>query len=189
MKKTFLALLATLILMQFPAPAEPQDELKPVLEKARANLNNSLQDIIIKREIQTVISMLAAINSKVIGKELTLDQAKKLGADLLRDLRYGDDKEGYFFADTVEGVNVVLYGRKDVEGINRYNANIRGVYYVKEFIAKGRQGGGYTDYWFPKKDGKDPLRKRSYTLLFEPFGWVVGTGYYLEEETGPKREP
>jgi len=189
MKKTFPVLLTTLILMQFPALAEPQDELKPATKEARVNSNNSLQDIIIKSEVQTAISMLASVNSKVISKELTLDQAKKLGADLLRDLRYGDDKEGYFFADTAEGLNVVLYGRKDVEGINRYNANLHGVYYVKEFIAKGRQGGGYTDYWFPKKDGKDPLRKRSYTLLFEPFEWVVGTGYYLDEETTPKREP
>jgi methyl-accepting chemotaxis protein len=187
MKKIFPALLAAFILMQIPTLAEPQDKLKPVLEKNSANY--TVQDVIIKREVQTAISMLAAINSKVIGKELTLDQAKKLGADLLRDLRYGDDKEDYFFADTVEGVNVVLYGRKDVEGINRYDANIHDVYYVKEFIAKGRQGGGYTDYWFPKKDGKDPLRKRSYSLLFEPFGWIVSTGYYLEDEAVPKREP
>jgi len=165
------------VLWQFPVLAEPQAE-----SKAK---NYTTQDVIIKREVQTALSMLEAVYAKVVSKELTLDQAKKLGADLLRDLRYGDDKEGYFFADTLDGVNIVLYGRKDVEAINRYEANIHGVYYVKEFIKKGRQGGGYTDYWFPIKNGKEPLRKRSYTILFEPFGWVIGTGYYLENGIEP----
>jgi len=113
---------------------------------------------------------------------MTLEQAKKLGAELLRGLRYGDNNEGYFFADTTEGVNVVLYGDKKIERINRYNANINGIFYVQEIIAKGMQpAGGYADYWFPKKGGKEPLEKRAYSMLFKPFGWVVGTGYYLED--------
>lgn len=58
--------------------------------------------------------MLGALYVKSQNGEITLEQAKKLGADLLRKLRYGTD--GYFWADTTEGVNVVLYGRKDTEG-------------------------------------------------------------------------
>jgi methyl-accepting chemotaxis protein len=64
-----------------------------------------------------------------------------------------------------------LYGRKDVEGVNRYEANINGVFYIKEIIKKGKQsGGGYTDYWFPRKGKETPLQKRGYSLAFEPFG-------------------
>ncbi|HNX90847.1 MAG TPA: cache domain-containing protein [Candidatus Omnitrophota bacterium] len=139
------------------------------------------RDIVIKREVQTAISVLNTLNAKVESGEMTLDQAKKLGADIIRDMRYGDNNEGYFFVDTVEGVNVVLFGRKDVEGQNRYEAVMKGIYYVKEIINKAINGGGYTDYWFPKKGAEEPLRKRAYSLLFEPFGWVVGTGYYLED--------
>ena len=25
------------------------------------------------------------------------------------------------------------------------------MFYVKEFLAKGKAGGGYVEYWFPKK--------------------------------------
>lgn len=76
-----------------------------------------------------------------------MEQAEKRGADLLRNLRYGVKSEGYFWADTTEGVNVVLYGRKDVEGKSGYEANIMGVDYVKEIIAKVLQpNGGYSDY-------------------------------------------
>jgi len=73
---------------------------------------------------------------------------------------------------------VVLYGRKDVEGRNRLEAkDQKGNYYVKEFLAKGKSG-GYVEYWFTKKGESAEQPKRSYVLLFEPFGWVVGSGYY-----------
>ncbi len=138
---------------------------------------SAARDMVIKSEVETAVSMLQAIYEKHRKGEITLEQAKKLGADLLRELRYGDD--GYFWADTTEGVNVVLYGRKDVEGRNRLeDRDPKGTYYIKELLAKGKAGGGYVDYWFSKKGQSTAQPKRSYVLPFEPFGWVVGTGYY-----------
>lgn len=142
-------------------------------------------DAIIKNEVQTAVSLLQELYNKSERSEITLNEAQKLGADLLRQLRYGDQGEGYFWADTVEGVNVVLYGRQDVEGINRSEDVVNGVAYVKEIIANGQQpGGGFTDYFYPKMGGTEPLAKRAYSLLFGPFNWVVGTGYYLEDVGG-----
>jgi len=135
------------------------------------------QDVLIKCEVETAVSMLQAIYAKHQQGEMTLEMARKLGADLLRELRYGTD--GYFWADTKEGVNVVLYGRKDVEGKNRLeDKDAKGIYYVKEFLAKGKAGGGFIEYSFPKKGQTTAQPKRSYVMPFEPFGWVVGTGYY-----------
>jgi methyl-accepting chemotaxis protein len=139
--------------------------------------NSSAQDMLIKSEVETAVSMLQAIQAKHQRGEMTLEKAKELGAALLRELRYGAD--GYFWADTAEGVNVVLYGRKDVEGRNRLqDKDPKGTYYVKEFLAKAKAGGGYVEYWFAKKGQAKAQPKRSYVLLFKPFGWVVGTGYY-----------
>jgi len=59
----------------------------------------------------TFLSMLKALHTRHQKGEMALEKAKQLGVDLLRELRYGT--EGYFWADTKEGVNVVLYGRKD----------------------------------------------------------------------------
>lgn len=139
--------------------------------------NAAAQDLLIKSEVETAVSMLGAIHAKYQRGELTMEKAKKLGADLLRELRYGT--EGYFWADTTEGVNVVLYGRKDVEERNRINdKDSRGTYYVKDFLTKAKAGGGYVEYWFTKKGQAKEQAKRSYVLPFKPFGWVVGTGYY-----------
>jgi len=139
--------------------------------------NSAAQDMLIKSQVETAVSMLQAIHAKQQRGEMTLEKAKQLGADLLRELRYGT--EGYFWADTTEGVNVVLYGRKDVEGRNRLeDKDPKGTYYIKDFLAKGKAGGGYVDYLFSKK-GKTTIQpKRSYVLMFKPFGWVVGSGYY-----------
>ena len=138
---------------------------------------STAKDLLIKSEVETAVSMLQAISAKQQQGEMTLEQAKKLGADLLRELRYGT--EGYFWADTTEGVNVVLYGKKDVEGKSRLEDKDRnGTFYIKEFLAKGKAGGGYVEYWFPKREQSTAQAKRSYVLLFKPFRWVVGSGYY-----------
>jgi len=144
---------------------------------AGKDTENTTMDRLIKSEVETAVSMLAAVYALHEEGEISLEEAEKLGAFLLRELRYGS--EGYFWADTEAGVNVVLYGRKDVEGHNRLEAaDPHGVHYVKEFIRIAGEGGGYLDYAFEKKGHHTPQPKRSYVLAFEPFGWVVGSGYY-----------
>lgn len=169
MKKILMTVFAVLLNMAFlyvPASAEAE---KPEVSSA--------QDLLIKSEVETAVSMLQAIFTKHQQGEMTFEQAKKLGADLLRELRYGT--EGYFWADTTEGVNVVLYGKKNVEGKNRLeNRDQNGMFYIKKFLSIGKVGGGYVEYWFPKRGKKTAQPKRSYLLLFKPFGWIVGSGYY-----------
>jgi methyl-accepting chemotaxis protein len=146
----------------------------------RASVRQSPVDLLIRSEVETAVSMLQAIFAKHQRGEMTIEQAKKLGADLLRELRYG--KDGYFWADTTEGVNVVLYGKKDVEGRNRIeDKDSKGAFYVKAFLEKGKAGGGYVEYLFPKMGETEGRPKRSYVQAFAPFGWVIGTGYYLPE--------
>ena len=168
MKKIIIILLSILMSTAFFSLSAAQEDK---MEEGAA------QDLLIKSEVETAVSMLQAIYTKHQAGEMSLEQAKKLAADLLRELRYGS--EGYFWADTTEGINVVLYGKKDVEGKNRLeNKDKKGTLYIKEFIKIAKAGGGYLEYWFPKRAEEMPQPKRSYVLLFEPFGWVVGSGYY-----------
>lgn len=156
--------------------------LRTEKQEMAAELIQQKQDQIIKAQVQTAVGLLTALNNKVKKGEITLAYAKRLGADVVRDLRYGTPPNGYFWVDTDKGVNVVLYGNKNVEGKNRFNDEVKGVKYVQEIIKNGQKlDGGYTDYWYPKPEGKEALAKRSYSLSFAPFGWVVGTGYYLED--------
>ena len=142
MKRTLIMVFVVLLNVAFLCPpASAQSDKQETL---------SAQDELVKSEVETAVSMLRAIFIKHQQGAMTLEKGKELGADLLRELRYGTD--GYFWADTTEGVNVVLYGQKDVEGQNRLeDKDQKGTFYVKEFLTKGKAGGGYVEYWFPKK--------------------------------------
>lgn len=137
-------------------------------------------DQLIRNQVETAVSLLEYHHQRAQTGEVTLEEARQAAADALRELRYGE--EGYFWADTTDGTNVVLLGR-DTEGTNRIDEqDVNGTPFIREIIEQGAQPeGGYTDYWFPKSDGGDAFPKRGYSLLFEPFGWVVGTGNYIDQ--------
>ncbi len=135
-------------------------------------------DLLVKSEVETAVSLLTAVDGRIRSGEISREAGMKLAADLLRELRFGQD--GYFWADTYDGVNVVLLGRS-AEGLPRMDAkDAQGNEFIKAIIAAGRAGGGFTEYWFPKKEGGEALPKRSYSLAFEPFRWVIGTGAYID---------
>ncbi len=55
-----------------------------------------------------------------------------------------------------------------------------GKYLFREFVAKCRAGGsGFVEYMWPKPGELKPVDKISYVRLFEPWGWIIGSGIYL----------
>jgi methyl-accepting chemotaxis protein len=51
-----------------------------------------------------------------------------------------------------------------------------------EFVSTVRaQGSGYVSYMWPKPGKEAPVRKISYVKGFAPWGWIVGTGLYLDD--------
>ena len=92
MKRVLIAVFAVFLNMVFLS--------LPTNVQAEKLESSSALDMLIKNEIETAVSMLQAIFTKHQQGEMNLVQAKKLGADLLRELRYGT--EGYFWADTTE---------------------------------------------------------------------------------------
>lgn len=135
----------------------------------------------IKEQVQHAISMLQKINDMIEKGQYTKEEGQKLAADLLRELRYGDDQSGYFWADTYDGTNIVLLGN-DTEGTNRIAAkDENGTAYMELILENGKkEGGGYSEYWFPKSGETVASPKRAYSASFEPFGWVIGTGNYID---------
>ncbi len=152
-----------------------RDHADEVLEEAvRMDYDES-----IKEEVENAISVLDQYNAKYEAGEYSLEEAKKLAADMLREMRYGED--GYFWADDTEGNNIVLLGSA-TEGTNRMETvDGNGYQMVKNIIAVGQEeGGGYSDYVFPKAGETENSPKRSYSKLYKPFGWVIGTGNYTD---------
>lgn len=148
--------------------------VKSMEEATRAEYDQS-----IKEQVDGVISLLDTINNQYKAGKYTLEEAKQLAADEVREMRYGD--AGYFWIDQSDGTNIVLLG-SDTEGTNRMEAkDANGYHMVKEIIRVAvEDGGGYADYVFPKEGETESSPKRSYSAYYEPFDWVVGTGNYTD---------
>lgn len=134
----------------------------------------------IRGQIDNVMTLLEEIYAEYQSGKYTEEEAKKLAADLIRELRYGTS--GYFWIDTYDGDNVVLLGG-DTEGTNRIDAvDVNGLPFIREIIDNSLGAdGGFTEYYFPKEGGTEAYPKRAYSKAFEPWRWVVGTGNYVDE--------
>lgn len=175
-------ILTMVILLVVLASVVSINNMNQVKDKALETIDASSRqsyDDSIKQQVSVVISLLSEINDEYKAGTYTLDEAKKIAADEVRQMRYGD--AGYFWIDQSDGTNVVLLG-SDTEGTNRMETqDADGYQMVKEIIRVAvEDGGGYTDYVFPKEGETEPSPKRSYSEYFEPFDWVVGTGNYTD---------
>lgn len=179
--KLIIVMLTTIVALVLCAIIS-SESMKQLQSKALETLEadeRASYDEQIKQQVDNVISLCQTIYDQYQAGVYTEEEAKKLAADEIRQLRYGD--AGYFWVDQYAGTNVVLLGN-DTEGTNRMETkDANGYQMVKEIIRVGQEAdGGYTDYVFPKEGETEPSPKRSYSKAFEPFGWVIGTGNYTD---------
>lgn len=179
--KLIIVMLATIVALVLCAVIS-SESMKQLQSKALETLEadeRASYDEQIKQQVDNVISLCQTIYDQYQAGVYTEEEAKKLAADEIRQLRYGD--AGYFWVDQYDGTNVVLLGN-DTEGTNRMETkDANGYQMVKEIIRVGQEAdGGYTDYVFPKEGETEPSPQRSYSKAFEPFGWVIGTGNYTD---------
>ena len=179
--KLVIVMLTTIVALVLCAVIS-SESMKQLQSKALETLEadeRASYDEQIKQQVDNVISLCQTIYDQYQAGVYTEEEAKKLAADEIRQLRYGD--AGYFWVDQYDGTNVVLLGN-DTEGTNRMETkDANGYQMVKEIIRVGQEAdGGYTDYVFPKEGETEPSPKRSYSKAFEPFGWVIGTGNYTD---------
>ncbi len=157
------------------------------MEKSYRQSVSSMKEVLyadydqqIKGQVENVITLLEKIYAEYMDGAYTEEEAKKLAADLVRELRYGES--GYFWIDTCEGDNVVLLGQ-ETEGTNRLETeDSNGYQMIKDIIKNGLQeDGGFTEYFYTKEGSTETYPKRAYSKVFEPWEWVVGTGNYVDE--------
>jgi methyl-accepting chemotaxis protein len=135
-------------------------------------------DLLIKTQVESAATMLGGIAKERDEGRLSAVRARELARNLLRDMRFGAD--GYFWADTPQGLNEVLLGNAS-EGTNRLALkDANGFELVKAIIDVAMKGGGYTEYWFPRAGQTEALPKRGYSQFVPGFNWVIGTGNYFD---------
>ncbi|MFH1136725.1 MAG: cache domain-containing protein [Pseudomonadota bacterium] len=115
---------------------------------------------------------------------LTEREAQAQALELLRGFRYGPEGKDYFWIND-NGPRMIMHPyRPDLEGrdVSDY-ADPSGKKLFVTFVRVARtQGAGFVDYLWQWMD--EPGRvapKVSYVREFRPWGWIIGTGIYIED--------
>lgn len=102
----------------------------------RESANNASYDENIRQQVQQALLRLDSYYMLYQRGDLSLEEAKTQAADMLRNLQYGES--GYFWADDLEGNNIVL-PENEAEGTNRMDTvDANGFAMVKELIKVGQ---------------------------------------------------
>jgi PAS domain S-box-containing protein len=129
-------------------------------------------------------SILASYQVDEQSERLTRSEAQALAVAEIADLRYGSEAKDYFWIQDMQPRMIMHPYRSDLNGQELTNfKDTRGVPIFVEFAALvRREGEGYIDYVWQWKD--DPQRleaKESYVKGFAPWGWIIGTGIYIDD--------
>ncbi len=138
----------------------------------------------IKSQVQSVLAILQCEYDKAAAGELTEEEAKREAAEIVRAMRYRDDDSGYFWIDDKEYTLIMHPILPEQEGNNRYELEDQnGVMIIQEImkVCQSADKGGYNEFYFTKADGVTVAPKVAYSGYFEPWGWAVSTGNYVDD--------
>ncbi len=136
----------------------------------------------IQSQVQGALAVAQSYYDQSQSGELTEEEAKKRAADTIRAMRYRDDASGYIWIDGEDYTLVMHPILTDQEGTNRYDlTDQNGVKVTQSVVSVAQNGGGFNEFYFTKSDGVTVAPKIAYAQMFEPWGWAVATGNYVDE--------
>lgn len=138
----------------------------------------------IKQLVETSINIFSEYHRKVQSGEWSLEEAQEKAVHQVRNFRYGPEGKDYYWINDMQPEMVMHPYLPELEGKDL--SNFTDPSGKKLFVAcvetVRENGAGYVTYRWQWKDDPDQIvEKISYVKGFEPWGWVLGTGVYLEE--------
>ena len=109
------------------------------------------------------------------------DLARKAAAERISKIRYGNGD--YFWINDL-GPRMIMHPAKpELNGQDLTDIkDPTGKHLFVEFAdTVKKQGSGFVEYQWPKPGKDTPQPKLSYVTGFEPWGWVIGTGVYIDD--------
>ena len=137
----------------------------------------------------TAWSLINEFENEYADSTISLQVAKELAKERVAQIRYGSEQKDYFWIIDETPTMIMHPYRPELIGtdLNNYiDANGKKLFVEAATVVKEKQE-GFIDYmWQWKDDSTKIVPKLSCVKSFQPWGWIVGTGIYLddiEEET------
>ncbi|PKL16110.1 MAG: hypothetical protein CVV49_17950 [Spirochaetae bacterium HGW-Spirochaetae-5] len=111
-----------------------------------------------------------------------------LTSERIRSLRFGIETKDYFWILEKKGVVIMHPFRRDIENINPEEVTgpdgqvLMKLMVRMSDIANSNPDGGAVSYIWNRRDEITKLgNKVAYVKKFQPWGWIIGTGVYIDE--------
>ncbi|OQA34356.1 MAG: Methyl-accepting chemotaxis protein 4 [Betaproteobacteria bacterium ADurb.Bin341] len=152
----------------------------PTFERAMMNERREM----IKQLTETAWSVLADFHNEQVAGRMTKLEAQKMARTAINSLRYGEEGKDYFWLLDEHPRMIAHPYRSDLEfrDVTDFkDPNGKRLFLEFANLVKEKKS-GYVDYmWQWKNDPNKVVAKLSYVKGFEPWGWIVGTGIYIED--------
>jgi hypothetical protein len=114
----------------------------------------------------------------------SLQEAQQLALAEMRALRYGEDNKEYIWITDQQPKMLMHPFFPELEGtmLEDYSDSQGKRLFLEAKTIISDQGAGYIDYmWSKGRNAEKTVAKLSYVKLLEPWGWIVGSGIYLDD--------
>lgn len=148
---------------------------------------NSFKDRLIKQvpksAVETAFSIIDSIAKEAQEKKLSEAQAKEEIKKIINNLRL--ENNGYFWIHDLN-LKMVLHPLKpELNGsdLSLYTspAGIKIFAEMNEVVKKDKEKEGWYNYSWPKSKEEGEKEKTSFLKVYTPWGWVIGSGEYVED--------
>ncbi len=133
---------------------------------------------------QSVCSLIEEYHQEAESFKISLDSAQSMALERIRKMRYGQELKDYFWIIDMHPNMIMHPYRPELVGsdLKGYKDPYGKLLFVESVNTVSEQGEGFIDYmWQWKDDSTRIVPKLSYVKAFKPWGWIVGTGIYLED--------
>lgn len=134
------------------------------------------------RVTDLVFSQLQQYENQVKRGELSAEEARAQARMWIKQTRYGNND--YFWVNDEHPTMIMHPTNPKLDGTDlSNNADKRGKKLFVEMVQaiKAGNGSGFVDYYWNKPGEETPVAKLSHVRLFAPWGWIVGTGIYIDD--------
>ena len=106
-------------------------------------------------------------------------QARQQALELLRRMDFGNDN--YFFVYDLQGKSLMHPRLPELQGRSQWELHdSAGAPIIQQLVRQAQAGGGFVDYMWNRPSTAHNERKLGYVELVPEWGWVMGTGLYLD---------
>ncbi len=141
----------------------------------------SEKNILLNNNVDIAYSIILEYENLARTGEMSTEEAKTQALARINKLRY--DNSNYFWINDLGHTMIMHPINPDLNGKSLADdKDSNGKLIFIEFVNVAKNSGsGYVDYMWARPGYSQPVKKISYVKLVKDWGWVIGTGIYVND--------